>query len=61
MTDLWTALALAMAIEGAAYLLFPNGMRRLMMQVLTQPVSTLRTAGLLAMLLGLGVVWLIRG
>ena len=61
MKDLWTALALAIAIEGAAYALFPNGMRSMLMQVLAQPASMLRTAGLFAMAIGLGAVWLIRG
>ena len=60
MTDLWTALALALAIEGAAYALFPDGMRRMMAQVLAQPTGTLRAAGLAAMALGVGAVWLIR-
>ena len=61
MTDLLTALALAIAIEGAAYALFPQGMRTLMMQVLAQPTSTLRAAGLVALAIGMGAVWVIRG
>lgn len=60
MTDLWTALALALAIEGAAYALFPDGMRRMMAQVLAQPAETLRAAGLAALALGVGAIWLIR-
>lgn len=61
MTDLLTALALAFALEGAAYALFPNGMKKMMLQVLAQPTSAIRMTGLVALCLGVGVVWLIRG
>jgi uncharacterized protein len=59
--DLFTALALALVIEGAAYALFPDGMRTMMMQMLSQPSGTLRTAGLVAVAIGVGAVWLLRG
>ncbi len=61
MTDLMTALALAIAIEGAIYALFPDAMKRMTLNVLAQPQSTLRTAGLTAAIVGVGIVWLIRG
>lgn len=61
MTDFLTALALALVIEGAAYALFPDGMRQVMMRVLSQPASALRVAGLTAMVLGVGAVVLLRG
>lgn len=61
MSDLITALGLAMAIEGALYALFPEAMKKMMGQVLAQPHGTLRAVGLAAAVLGVGIVWLIRG
>jgi len=61
MTDLMTALALAIAIEGFAYALFPDAMKRMMAMAIEQPSTSLRTAGLAAALMGVGFVWLIRG
>jgi len=61
MKDFLTAVALAIAIEGVAYALFPDAMKRMMARVLTQPTTMLRTAGLIAAAVGVGVVWLIRG
>lgn len=61
MSDLLTALALAIAIEGALYALFPEAMKRAMLYVLDQPRSYLRTAGIAAAALGVGIVWLVRG
>ncbi len=60
MADLLTALGLAVAIEGLLYALFPNAMKKMMVQVLAQPPNSLRTAGLAAAIAGVGIVWLIR-
>ena len=46
--------------KGALYALFPDAMKRFMSQVLEQPASALRTAGVLATALGVGIVWVIR-
>ena len=61
MSDLLSALALAVAIEGIAYALFPSAMKRMMQTVLEQPSANLRTAGLVAAFLAVFAVWLIRG
>ena len=61
MSDLFTALALAVAIEGIAYALFPDGMKRIMTVATEQPSANLRVAGLSAATLAVGIVWLIRG
>ena len=37
MADLMTALGLAIAIEGIAYALFPDAMKRMMAKVMEQP------------------------
>lgn len=61
MDDLWVALGLILAIEGALYALFPAGMRRVVAEVLQQPDERIRRFGLLAAALGVGIVWLVRG
>ena len=61
MADLLTAFGMAIALEGAAYALFPGAMKKMMLQVLAQPAGHLRNAGLAAAAVGVGVVWLIRG
>ncbi len=61
MADFLTALALAIAIEGTLYALFPEGMKRMMAQVLGQPAQNLRVAGVVAAAIGVGIVWLVRG
>ena len=61
MTDFLTALALILVIEGVLYALFPNGMKRVMREVLALPAGTLRTAGLAASALGVVLVWWFRG
>lgn len=61
MTDFVTALGLAIVIEGVCYALFPDGMKKLMLQVLDQPPQTLRAAGIGAAVAGMFIVWIIRG
>lgn len=61
MADLMTALGLALAIEGMAYALFPDGMRKMIAQVMEQPNGVIRTAGVVAAVAGVVIVWLIRG
>ncbi len=55
-----TALALVLVIEGAAYALFPDGIKRIMAAMQEIPASTLRSFGLAAALTGVIIVWLIR-
>jgi uncharacterized protein YjeT (DUF2065 family) len=60
MRDLWTALALVLVIEGILYALFPDGMKKMMAQVVSVPAPILRGVGLAAACLGVGFVWLAR-
>ncbi len=60
MTDFFVAIGLAVAIEGILYALFPEGMKRMLMQVLAMPPAAIRTAGLTAAMIGVVVVWLAR-
>lgn len=61
MTDFLTAIGLAIAIEGIFYALFPDGMKRMLTQVLAQPPASLRIAGVVAALAGVGLIWWVRG
>jgi uncharacterized protein len=60
MSDLGTALALVLVIEGVLYALFPEGMKRMVVQMLAVPAPMLRAVGLAAACLGVGLVWLLR-
>ena len=60
MSDLLTALALAVAIEGIILALFPNIMRRYMARVLQMTDSVLRMSGLAAAIVAVGAIALIR-
>ena len=60
-SDLIAAMGLALVLEGAAYALFPDAMRNMMSQVLAMPASNLRFVGLVATVLGVIIVWLVRG
>ena len=55
-----TALALILVVEGAAYALFPDGMKKMMATMQEVPAATLRSFGLAATVAGVIVVWLIR-
>lgn len=61
LSELAVAFALVLVIEGVLYSLFPNAMKRMFEQMLTLPVQTIRTAGLFSAILGVGLVWLLRG
>jgi len=56
-----TALGLAIVIEGVCYALFPDAMKKMMAQVLSQPAQTLRIAGVSAAVAGVLLIWLLRG
>jgi len=59
--QLLIALALVLVIEGMLYALFPEAMKRMMVSAAQQPGSTLRSAGLAVAIVGVGIVWLLRG
>lgn len=60
MDDLLVALGLVLVIEGVLYGGLPGLARRLAAEVLSTPEQTLRTAGLVAAAIGVGIVWLVR-
>ncbi|MDV6224956.1 DUF2065 family protein [Nitratireductor aquimarinus] len=61
MGDFLAALGLVLVIEGLVYGGMPGLAKRLAEQVLEMPDSALRTAGITAMMLGVFLVWLVRG
>ncbi len=61
MTELLTALALVLVIEGLAWALFPDQIRRALAQLSQLPPEVLRGGGLAAAALGALFVWLLSG
>ncbi|MBV8775756.1 MAG: DUF2065 domain-containing protein [Alphaproteobacteria bacterium] len=60
MRDLLTALALILVIEGIAYALLPDQMKRLAARAARTPPQAMRVGGLIAACLGVLLVWLLR-
>ncbi|PLW75485.1 DUF2065 domain-containing protein [Cohaesibacter celericrescens] len=60
MSDFLAAVGLVLVIEGLLYALLPESMKRMMIEVATIPGSNLRVGGLLAMAIGVGIVWMVR-
>jgi uncharacterized protein YjeT (DUF2065 family) len=60
MTDLAVGLGLMLAIEGIAYALFPNLMRRMIARVLAEPSDRVRQFGLLSAIIGVAMVSWVR-
>jgi len=51
--------ALVLVLEGLIYALFPQGMKTMLVRMLGVPASTLRTCGLVAVIAGLGLLWVV--
>ena len=58
--DLAAAFALYLVIEGMLPFLNPQGMKRAMSTFSALPDGQLRIAGLVAMVAGLGLLWIVR-
>jgi uncharacterized protein YjeT (DUF2065 family) len=61
MTDFLVAIGLVFVIEGLMFAAFPGPTRRAMLQVAETPESALRIIGIVSAVLGLILVWAIRG
>lgn len=61
MNDFLVALGLLAVLEGALYAASPAAMKRAIRQVLDAPDTHIRTLGLGAMVIGLLIVWSVRG
>jgi uncharacterized protein len=61
MGDFLAALGLVFVIEGLVFAAFPGQAKRAMTSVLETPEPSLRMIGIGSALVGLVVVWLVRG
>lgn len=61
MQDFIAAMGLVLVVEGLVYGGFPRLAKRLAGEVLATPEGALRLAGLAAIALGVGIVWMVRG
>jgi uncharacterized protein YjeT (DUF2065 family) len=60
-TELFSALALAVVIEGLVYAAFPAQMKKMLATIQSLPASTIRAAALACAGAGLVLLWFIRG
>ena len=61
MTDFFAALGLVFVIEGLIFAAFPEAAKRAMQSVLETPDLSLRLIGIGSAIVGLAMVWLVRG
>lgn len=61
MSDLAVGLGLVLVIEGLIWALAPSAGTRLLAAAAATPQQALRMSGLIAIALGVGIVWLVRG
>jgi uncharacterized protein len=59
--DALTALGLVLVIEGLIFAAAPDSARRALTLMLTQPAALLRILGMVSMVAGLALVWVVRG
>jgi uncharacterized protein YjeT (DUF2065 family) len=59
--DFLAAIGLVLVIEGLVYGGFPALARKLAAEMLSMPENVLRIGGLVAIAVGVGIVWLARG
>jgi uncharacterized protein YjeT (DUF2065 family) len=59
--DFIVAMGLVLVIEGLVYGGFPAVAKRMAAQAAEMPEAVLRTVGLAALAMGVGIVWLVRG
>jgi len=59
--DFVAAIGLVLVIEGLVYGGFPQLAKKLGKEVQAVPENTLRIGGLIAIAIGVGIVWLLRG
>ncbi len=61
MLDLLVALGLVLVIEGLTFAVFPGGAKRALAVLAEAPEPSLRVAGLVSAVIGVAVVWAVRG
>lgn len=61
MSDFVAAIGLVLVIEGLAFAAFPAATRRALTVLFETPETQLRTVGILSAVLGVVIVWVVRG
>ncbi len=61
MSDFLAAIGLLFVFEGLIYGGFPSAAKRFAADVTGLPDNVLRSVGLASMVMGIGIVWLVRG
>jgi uncharacterized protein len=61
MSEFMVAVGLLFAVEGLVFAAFPGAAKRAMESVLATPEGTLRLVGLASAVLGVLIIWLVRG
>jgi len=61
MLDFLAALGLCFVIEGLCLAAFPLAAKRAMTNILGMPDAPLRVAGVISAIIGVVIVWLVRG
>ncbi|GAA2816284.1 DUF2065 domain-containing protein [Aminobacter aminovorans] len=61
MRDFIVAMGLVLVIEGLVYGGFPAAAKKMAAQAAEMPETVLRAVGLAAIVIGVGIVWLVRG
>jgi uncharacterized protein YjeT (DUF2065 family) len=61
MSDFIVAIGLVLAIEGLIFAAFPGAAKRLAANALATPDGALRIAGVISAVLGVLIVWAVRG
>jgi uncharacterized protein YjeT (DUF2065 family) len=61
MAEFLVAIGLVLVIEGLIFAGFPTAAKRLAASALESPEATLRVAGIASAVIGLLLIWLVRG
>jgi uncharacterized protein YjeT (DUF2065 family) len=61
MGDLFVAIGLVLALEGLLFAAFPGAAKQAMASVLETPDAILRSVGIGSAVIGIVVIWLVRG
>jgi uncharacterized protein YjeT (DUF2065 family) len=61
MWDFIVAIGLVLALEGLLFAAFPGAAKQAMANVLETPDQILRAVGIASALIGIAVIWLVRG
>jgi uncharacterized protein YjeT (DUF2065 family) len=61
MTEFLVAIGLVFVIEGLLFAAFPSGAKRLAATAIESPETSLRIAGIISAVIGLVLIWVVRG